>query len=932
MATVHRATPTLTALDPRGLVVRSVAYCRSTAEGPADVRIHRTEHDRAGWAVALWDPRLLADPSAPANLATLYSLRGHVLGTESVDAGWRRNLWGAAQQWMNAWDGRGTLRRNAFDLRLRPLAVFEQGGCTERYRYGDGTFPRNQRGQLIRHDDPAGTVLFTEYGVAGQALQHTRRFLQALDAPDWPEALAQRDALLEPAPGATSHTRFNAVAEVVEQTDAKGHRQLFSHTPSGQLRQVQLQLAGQGHRQTLVSAIRYDAQGRTEQETAGNGVVTTLTYRAEDGRLIRLHAAGPQVLQNLHYAYDPVGNVLSIEDQAQPVRYHANQRIDPVNRYTYDSLYQLIQATGWEAGAANKGPQCSPFADPAPRANYRQTYAYDAGGNLLTLAHQGPQSHGRTLTAAQHSNRCLPQRNGQPPTEAEIAAAFDANGNLLELHPGQTLAWDRRNQLQEVQPVQRDSAPDDSERYIYGGDGLRVRKVQSSQTHTRTVTREVRYLPGLEIRTRPSETLHVIVVQAGRNAVRVLHWETEPPVANDQIRYSASDHLGSCTLELDSAGAVISHETYHPFGTTAWFAGRSEVEARYKTVRYSNKERDATGLYYYGFRYYMPWLQRWVNPDPAGEVVGGNWYAFVSNAPVRFSDVQGLLPVDINDLTDEQVQVLGLTGSQVNSAQLMYESNFRGPINNEVIPVGQETFTSLQQANYANIITKAFLPYGSDNQRLDVWRSPLDNAKELQSVRSVTSQALMAMVLEYGVGNCQEHADIAFNLLASTQTMKPVFTVNAQGVDHIFAVIGDPRTLPAKELVIADPWPTFPMAHTANAGAFVIGDIVRQATAEEDPAYALDDRTLFRNARYDFPDIDVNSPQAIARLEKMIAIPTVFMQLFSLKDDQVGIDYSGPSVRGEFNKLPAAYVHDRIGHYTSYLHASHALCSRSGNE
>ena len=644
MATVHRATPTLTALDPRGLVVRSVAYCRSTAEGPADVRIHRTEHDRAGWAVALWDPRLLADPSAPANLATLYSLRGHVLGTESVDAGWRRNLWGAAQQWMNAWDGRGTLRRNAFDLRLRPLAVFEQGGCTERYRYGDGTFPRNQRGQLIRHDDPAGTVLFTEYGVAGQALQHIRRFLQALDAPDWPEALAQRDALLEPAPGATSHTRFNAMAEVVEQTDAKGHRQLFSHTPSGQLRQVQLQLAGQGHRQTLVSAIRYDAQGRTEQETAGNGVVTTLTYRAEDGRLIRLHAAGPQVLQNLHYAYDPVGNVLSIEDQAQPVRYHANQRIDPVNRYTYDSLYQLIQATGWEAGAANKGPHFSPFADPAPRAHYRQTYAYDASGNLLTLAHQGPQSHGRILTAAQHSNRCLPQRNGQPPTEAEIAAAFDANGNLLELHPGQTLAWDRRNQLQEVQPVQRDSAPDDSERYLYGGDGLRVRKVQSSQTHARTVTREVRYLLGLEIRTRPSETLHVIVVQAGRNSVRVLHWETPPPVANDQIRYSASDHLGSCTLELDSAGAVISHETYHPLGTTAWFAGRSEVEARYKTVRYSNKERDATGLYYYGFRYYMPWLQRWVNPDPAGNIDGLNFYRMVRNSPIMDVDLKGLAP------------------------------------------------------------------------------------------------------------------------------------------------------------------------------------------------------------------------------------------------------------------------------------------------
>ncbi|MBH3466137.1 hypothetical protein I5Q49_14935, partial [Pseudomonas carnis] len=67
-----------------------------------------------------------------------------------------------------------------------------------------------------------------------------------------------------------------------------------------------------------------------------------------------------------------MGNILSLEDKALPVRFFANQRIEPINRYTYDSLYQLIEATGWEAGSANRGP--AHLEDPAAVANYRQTY------------------------------------------------------------------------------------------------------------------------------------------------------------------------------------------------------------------------------------------------------------------------------------------------------------------------------------------------------------------------------------------------------------------------------------------------------------------------------------------------------------------------------------------------------------------------------
>nr|WP_236708193.1 RHS repeat-associated core domain-containing protein [Pseudomonas sp. Leaf434] len=59
-----------------------------------------------------------------------------------------------------------------------------------------------------------------------------------------------------------------------------------------------------------------------------------------------------------------------------------------------------------------------------------------------------------------------------------------------------------------------------------------------------------------------------------------------------------------------------------------------ESEIEYRFIRYSGKEMDVSGLYYYGARYYAPWLQRWVSADPAGDVDGLNLYGFVGNNPI----------------------------------------------------------------------------------------------------------------------------------------------------------------------------------------------------------------------------------------------------------------------------------------------------------
>jgi insecticidal toxin complex protein TccC len=677
---IHRHTPTLTAADPRNLVARSVTYCRHAQAASTEVRINCTIHDPAGRAIAQWDPRLFLDASAPANLQTIHALSGAVLSTDSVDAGWRVALLGEAGQPLHHWDGRGSQRWMQYDTQQRPESVFEQplDGevlCTERLSYGasdPAAAGRNQCGQLIRHDDPAGSQRYTEFGLHGAALEQTRHFLNDLTLPDWPGSIADRELLLESGEGATTRSHFNAAGEISQQTDAKGHRQQFHKTLDGQLREVRLQLNGASTPKTLVSAIAYNAHGQTEREVAGNGVITTLEYDAQNGRLTRLRVQRDHdYLQDLRYEYDPVGNVLSIEDAALPIRYFANQRIEPVNRYSYDSLSQLIEATGWEAGCTSKGPQFSTFNDPAPRANYRQRYRYDAGGNLLELIHEGPQNHGHRLVAAAHSNRCLPVLEGVEPDEEDFRRGFDANGNLLHLQPGQALAWDLRNQLGEVRPVERDSGLNDRERYVYGADGMRLRKVRETLAHARTLIAETRYLPNLEQRnySGTGEVLQVINVQAGRSSVRVLHWESTPSkdIGNDQYRYHLNDHLGSCTLELDDDGVVISQERYHPFGSTAWFAGRGEVEASYRTVRYSGKERDATGLYYYGFRYYVAGWQRWLNPDPAGDVDGSNRFKALLNSPLRYFDEDGLMAKEnLVNAEIENIDLEALSPSSVN--------------------------------------------------------------------------------------------------------------------------------------------------------------------------------------------------------------------------------------------------------------------------
>ncbi|APD11238.1 hypothetical protein UC34_11585 [Pandoraea vervacti] len=667
-ASLHAYTPSVTAVDARGATARGVEYLRSPDRDETTALVTRHHLSTGQRLTSQQDPRLGASAltsgkrstlrsGAGQNQTTLHSLSGEVLRSESVDAGWQIALLDVAGLPRLGWDARGSRQRFEYDALARPTAIFEGARdeaserCTERMAYaGPDAFDANACAQRIRHDDPAGSLHWEAFDLNGQPLTETRRFLNEVESPDWPEDESERETWLE-ATEWTTTWHADALGEVSRQTDACGNTTTQRVDVAGALKTATLLQAGKRSEQIIVQDLHYDPMGNLRAQTAGNGVTSEFVYRETDGRMIgqRASKADGSTVQALLYEYDPVGNVVRIEDLTVATRFHRNRRTDGVSLYTYDTMSRLVEATGRESARPSQGPELPTPGDETLLVPYVRRYTYDHGGNLTRMEHTGDRPFTSEMVVAATSNRALLNDGDAPP---DFDAAFDENGNMRTLAPGQSMIWTTRNELRRVTQIARDDSADDDEHYQYDAGGRRIRKVTRRVAQRVTHLAEVRYLPGLEIRTDTAtgEVLHVTSVPGGASSVRLLHWSEGLPegIDNDSIRFRLDDRLGSNVCELDADANITSREGYYPFGSTAWQASRHAVEVKYRVLRYAGRERDATGLYYYGYRYLAPWLHRWITPDPAGDVDGLNLFAMVGNNPMTLTDWQGLAAQEPN--------------------------------------------------------------------------------------------------------------------------------------------------------------------------------------------------------------------------------------------------------------------------------------------
>ncbi|HEY4905219.1 MAG TPA: SpvB/TcaC N-terminal domain-containing protein [Candidatus Sulfotelmatobacter sp.] len=586
----------------------------------------------------------------------------------SADAGERWTLNDVVAKTLLTWDSRQNRLRREYDALRRPIALLVKTGDSveiqaERIVYGEGQpddQAMNLRLKTFQQFDGAGVVTNQAYDFKGNLLSSTRQLLEDYKHDvNWSKSPTLEEEIF------TSSTTYDALNRPVTLTTPDASVIRPGYNPSSLLNRIDVNLRGMAAAQPFVSHIDYNAKAQRVSIDYGNGANTTyaydpLTFRLEHFRTTRRNDHA--LLQDLHYAYDPIGNITSIHDNAQQTVYFKNQVVSASNQYVYDAVYRLIHAQGRELIGLLAEPQTT--FDDGPRMHqplptdgqamrcYRESYDYDAVGNILKIIHRAADGNWTRSYSYEDAHPRNNRLTGTRIGEFHEQYAYDANGNMVRMPHLPAMEWDFKDQLHMTQRQVMNHDQGERTYYVYDSSGKRVRKVSDGVVGAKKKERV--YVGGFEIYrefgsngaiTLERETLHVM-----DDKKRIALVETKTVNADDGLselpysltRYQFDNHLGSACLELDENASVISYEEYYPYGSTSLQSVRTNLEVSPKRYRYTGKERDEeTGFNYHGVRYYATWLGRWTSCDPTGLADGDNLYWFVRNNPLRFVDPAG---------------------------------------------------------------------------------------------------------------------------------------------------------------------------------------------------------------------------------------------------------------------------------------------------
>ncbi|WP_099076213.1 RHS repeat-associated core domain-containing protein, partial [Proteus alimentorum] len=687
---LYTRTPTVVVHDNRGAAIREINYCRHPDTiNKTDERITRHHFHARGYLERSIDARLhevqQSDATIQPNIQQTVSLGGALSLSQGVDNGNSFNLndiEGTVAQQINAKETVTAYEYSdkQFERYLEQVKEGKLGensiAVVQKLKWGQGNASEligtNQVGKCIEHFDTAGKKTYSHYSLQGAVISETQQLYMG-SVIDWSSSHKLND--IEQAEKFTTQYIYDATGAVLAETDAKGHQRRFAYDIAGFVKQSWLTLKGQAE-QAILRSLTYSAAGQKLREAHGNGLVTTYEYEPETQRLLHIkterpqgHALGAKIMQDLRYEYDAVGNIICLKNDAEATRYWRNQKIVPENRYVYDSLYQLVSATGRESAnqqtpASMQSQKVATLVkDTQSYTNYTRLYTYDRGGNLTQIRHISSiaqQSFTHEITVSNKTNRALLKSQCEDPKKVD--SYFDESGNLTQLLNGDALIWDSRNHLKATNKVSESGQLSEGETYQYNSANQRVTKIRGRKAAGGDLEKvTTHYLPSIEVwevnENPVTEKYAVVQINAGTSAkVRALCWEIGTPkgIENNTLRYSYDDGVGNSGLETDGQGQLVSYEEYYPYGGTAIWSSENAVEADYKTIRYSGKEKDATGLYYYGYRYYQPWIGRWLSADPAGTVDGLNLYRMVRNNPVTLQDPDGRAPTPSTSATTSE--------------------------------------------------------------------------------------------------------------------------------------------------------------------------------------------------------------------------------------------------------------------------------------
>ncbi len=433
---------------------------------------------------------------------------------------------------------------------------------------------------------------------------------------------------------ATGYT-YDSMDRLAARTDALNRQERYQYDPAGNLTQFT-------DRKNQTATFTYDSLNRRTAASYADGSSTSFTYDSV-GRLAAVTDSISGTIQysydnldrfiqevmpqsSVQYAYDALGRRTSMTVSGQqPVTY----QYDAASRLTQVAQGSLVVTIGYD-DAGRRTSLTYPNGTST-------SYSYDFASRLTSITHNGPSgliesvtytydTAGNRLTA----NRAVGAATTVPnATTASYDAAneltaiasgatqsltYDANGNLTS-DGANTYTWDARNRLIAISGAVSAS-------FTYDALGRRVSKTVNG------VTTQLIY-DGNDI-----------VQESGSSGVasylRSLNID-EPFVRQSSTsEYYHTDALGSVLALTGQNGAVQTTYNYEAFGKTT-ITGTSS-----NPFQFTGRENDGTGLYYYRYRYYSSFLQRFLGEDPLGLLAGLNAYRYVLNNPLIYFDPLGL--------------------------------------------------------------------------------------------------------------------------------------------------------------------------------------------------------------------------------------------------------------------------------------------------
>lgn len=403
--------------------------------------------------------------------------------------------------------------------------------------------------------------------------------------------------------GQTTEYRYDELNRLTRLQDHAGRTTIYTYDLAGNLTRMVDTESGD-------ILMRYDSLDRLTEVVTSQGTVT-YAYDAIGRRTSRT-LSGSDIT---NYTYDKANRIKTVTSRGQTASYaydlvgRLSERVLPngiKTIYQYDNADRILAIE---------------YRNTNEALIEAITYTYDLTGQRISRGNGSGSLQDTPINATyDEANRLTSVLlNGQT-----FVLAYDENGNLASktgpISGTTTYTWTARNQLAAI------SSPDGNASFRYDALGRRVERTVNGHS------------------TGFIYDADQAIAELAGNAVSTAY---HTGIAIDEVLARYSDE-GSRILLTDGLNSVLAQTSddqtasnfyaYSPYGEVAVLGSEDG-----NSLRYSGREDDGTGLYYYRARYYDPHLKRFISVDPIGLMGGPNAYAYVGGDPIGLIDPDGLL-------------------------------------------------------------------------------------------------------------------------------------------------------------------------------------------------------------------------------------------------------------------------------------------------